>query len=294
MKILMITNPVAGKGRGFQIAEYAIEYLKKKNIIPDVLKSEYQGHIHHIFNDIDMSHYQGILAVGGDGTLFETINGLLKRHPDLELPVGQIPVGTGNSFIKDLGIDTPETALEKIVGGRTKKIDVGYFKSPDHQFYFINLLGAGFVADVALKAIRYKSLGALSYIIGVIQEVARLSTYQLEITIDDHIYHRENVFVEICNSTKTGGDMVMAPEAKIDDGLLDIILLNKISRLNLLKAFPKIFKGSHLSMKEVEFFKGQTIKVVTDAPKKLNVDGEVIGTTPIEVSILPKKIDMFY
>ena len=112
-------------------------------------------------------------------------------------------------------------------------------------------------------------------------------------TIDGTAYQREYIFTEICNSTKTGGNMIMAPDAQIDDGLLDIILLNNISKLNLLKVFPQIFKGTHVHDSHAETFKGRHIKIVTETPQRLTPDGEVFGTTPIEVSILPSKINMF-
>jgi diacylglycerol kinase (ATP) len=112
-------------------------------------------------------------------------------------------------------------------------------------------------------------------------------------TIDGKVYQRDYIFAEICNSTKTGGNMIMAPEAKIDDGLLDVILLNDISKLNLLKVFPLIFKGTHVLDSHVETFTCKQIKIVTETPQRLTPDGEVFGTTPIEVSILPNKINMF-
>lgn len=293
MKLLLITNPVAGKNKGLKIAEYASHFLRSKNFEPELITSQYSGHATEIAANCDLIEYVGIIAVGGDGTLFEIINGLLKKYDELEIPLGQVPVGTGNSFIKDLRINDPDTALQKIIEGNTQKIDVGFFICPEHEFYFINLLGAGFVSNVASKAKKYKTLGDLSYIFGVFEEVIRLKPYQLEITIDNKKYIRENTFVEICNSTRTGGDMIMAPNAKIDDGLLDIILLNKISRFKLLKTFPKIFNGTHIEIPEVEYYQGKNIKVATEVPQVLTPDGEVLGTTPIEVKILPQKISMF-
>ena len=293
MKLLLIINPKAGQNKGLKTAEYASRYLESKNCKPEIVISKYSGHAVEIAKNCDIAQYQGIIAVGGDGTLFEVINGLLKAHDEINIPIGQVPVGTGNSFIKDLNINSPETALQKIVDKNTKKIDVGFFKCPEHEFYFINLLGLGFVSNVAQRAKKYKSLGALSYIIGVIGELIHLKAHHIELTIDNKVYHRENIFVEICNSTKTGGDMIMAPEAKIDDGLFDVILLNKLSHFKLLTTFPKIFKGTHVLIPEVETFKGRYIKAVTSEPKILTPDGEIIGTTPIEVKMLPHKISMF-
>lgn len=293
MKLFLILNPAAGKNRGSKAIEKAVPWLEKQGIQCEVQASESHGHAIQLAQEFDPSTYDGVVAVGGDGTLFEILNGLLKKHGTFDLPIGQIPVGTGNSFIKDLDIHSIEDAVEKIAGGKTRKVDVGFFKYTEGEHYFINLLGTGFVANVAHRAGKYKALGPLSYVIGVFEEVVRLKPVPLEITIDGKAYQREYIFAEICNSTKTGGNMIMAPDAKIDDGLLDIILLNNIAKFDLLKIFPLIFKGTHVQDTHVETFKGRHIKIATATPQRLTPDGEVFGTTPIEVSILPSKINMF-
>ncbi|MBD3288415.1 YegS/Rv2252/BmrU family lipid kinase [candidate division KSB1 bacterium] len=293
MKLLLVTNPAAGKGRGLKVSEQAAQFLKSHDIETQMLISNYAGHIADLMRDVYVDNYNGIVAVGGDGTLFEIINGLLKTHSELSVPLGQIPVGTGNSFIRDLGILTLQDAYDKILAQKTRPVDVGYFTYDDGEYYFINLLGFGFVANVAHRARKYKMFGDFSYIFGVLEEVVILSFSNLEITIDGTTYHRQNTFVEISNSTCTGGDMIMAPDAKIDDGYLDVILLRNVTRIKLLKAFPKIFKGTHVEMDEVEVFKAKHIIAKTDNPKILTPDGEVFGSTPIEVKILPHKIRMF-
>ena len=293
MKLYLILNPAAGKNKGPKAIEKAVPLLPNKGIQVEIQASESPGHATQLAQQFDPSRYDGIVAVGGDGTLFEVLNGLLKKHENFDLPIGQIPVGTGNSFIKDFGIHTIKDAVEKIAGGKTKKVDVGFFKYPEGEYYFINLLGTGFVANVAHRAGKYKALGPLSYVLGVFEEIVQLKPVPLEMTIDGKVYQRDYIFTEICNSTKTGGNMIMAPDAKIDDGLLDIILLNNISKFNLLKVFPQIFKGTHILDSHMETFKGKHIKIVTEMPQRLTPDGEVFGTTPIEVSILPNKINMF-
>ena len=293
MKLLLVTNPAAGKGKGLDVSEQAAQFLKSNDIEPVVTVSEYPGHVNELMRTVDVDRNDGIVAVGGDGTLFELINGLLGTHETLSIPLGQIPVGTGNSFIKDMGIQTPDDALKKILSRNTKPVDVGFFSYQGGEHYFINILGFGFVANVAHRARKYKMFGGLSYIFGVLEEVIILSSTHLDITVDGKTYHRENTFVEISNSTCTGGDMIMAPDAKIDDGYLDVVLLNKVSRIKLLKAFPKIFKGTHVEMDEVEVFKARHIIAKTDNPQILTPDGEVFGSTPIEVKVLPEKVRMF-
>lgn len=293
MKLCLIVNPVAGKNKGEKAIRQAASLLDKKGISYEIKISEFAGSTVQIARELDTSKFDGIIAVGGDGTLFEMLNGLLKGNSNFDLPMGQIPVGTGNSFIKDLGIETIADAVEKITAGKTQKVDVGLFKYPEGEHFFINLLGTGFVSNVAHRAGKYKSFGPLSYIIGVFEEVVNLKSVPVELTIDGTVYQRDYIFAEVCNSTKTGGNMIMAPAAKINDGLLDVILLNSISKLNLLKLFPQIFKGTHILDSHVESFKGKQIKIITETPQRLTPDGEVFGTTPIEVAILPNQITMF-
>ena len=111
--------------------------------------------------------------------------------------------------------------------------------------------------------------------------------------IDGKTIERYCIFVKICNSRFTGGNMMVAPAAAIDDGLLDIVLLNRISKAPPLKLFPRIFKGTHVQAESVEVFRGKKIVLRTENPLPLTPDGETFGYTPIEVSIFPRKVEMF-
>jgi YegS/Rv2252/BmrU family lipid kinase len=231
--------------------------------------------------------------VGGDGTLSEIINGLYAGSGSISIPLGQVPVGTGNSFIKDLDIHSVEDAVSALVRGETRDIDLGHFECDAGAYYFANLLGAGFVTNVALRAGKYKKLGALSYILGVFEETVRLEPTPLSIDIDGRLIERDGIFVEICNSRFTGGNMMMAPSARVDDGLLDVVVLSRVSRGRLLKLLPTIFKGTHTDAPEVEVFRGATVNVRAATPLALTPDGEIFGHTPIRVSMHPGAIKVF-
>ena len=293
MKFCMIVNPNAGKKQGLTASEEAARNFKEQGIEYEIMVSKVPGDSINLASSLNISNFDGILAVGGDGTLFEVINGLFKNKEELHIPIGQIPVGTGNSFIKDLGISTREDALNKILSGQTREIDLGEFSYSSGKYYFANLLGTGFVSNVAYRAKKYKKVGSLSYVFGVLEEVTVLKAAKIELNIDGKIIKREAVFTEICNSRFTGGDMMMAPDAKIDDGLLDVIILNKVSRRKLLSLFPSLFKGEHVKDDTVEVFKGRNISLKSDHPLALTPDGETFGETPIDIHIHPKKIRMF-
>ena len=293
MKLLLLVNPLAGRKKGKIVAEKALKAFKGKDIKVECRYSEYAGHLTEIAQQEVNRPWDGIVALGGDGTLFEVINGMMRGNDNLPVPLGVVPVGTGNSFSKDLSIESLDDAVHNIINGKTRQVDLGKCVCPDRSFYFINILGFGFVSDVAKKASQYKRWGALSYVIAVFIITANLKSFQLEFEIDGIPYKRDNIFVEISNSTKTGGDMIMAPQAKIDDGLLDVVLLNKISRTGLLSALPKIFKGTHLTMPQAETFTGKEFVFRPGEAKILTPDGEFTGQTPITVSVLPQKIKIF-
>lgn len=303
-RICLIVNPNAGKRRGLAVAGQTASLLDEAGIITDTRISERPGHTREIAEQLDQSEWNGIVAVGGDGTLFEIINGLLTTTESIDVPIGQIPVGTGNSFLKDIEPATPEgteapqvgdsveRAVARIVNWSPRRVDLGHFVAEAGSYFFINLLGAGFVSNVAYRAKKYKWLGSLSYILGVIEEVIGLTSTQITLEIDGRGIERDGIFVEICNSRFTGGDMMMAPAAQIDDGFLDVILLTKVSRGTILRLLPTIFKGTHVNEDCVEVYRGKKIIVRSELPLALTPDGETFGETPIEVTVHPHKLEI--
>jgi YegS/Rv2252/BmrU family lipid kinase len=232
-----------------------------------------------------------LVVLGGDGSLFEVVNGIMDtpHRPYL----AQIPVGTGNSFIKDLGINTVEDGLAAILGGRLRAVDLGRFSSSSDSYYFINLTGAGFVARVARLAGRFKFLGAFSYTLAVLLLLVPLKARRLELVADGIPSVRDALFVEICNSKKTGGDMIMAPEAEVDDGLLDIIVAKAMNRRQVLALFPQIFKGTHVNSPLIESFTCRKLSVRFDTEEPVSPDGELVGVTPLEAEIVPRALELY-
>jgi YegS/Rv2252/BmrU family lipid kinase len=293
MKLCLVINPNAGRKRGLEVGAEVSRQLVEAGADTESFVSDHPGGVREFAETIDQGRFGGVVAVGGDGTLFELVNGLIAGSGSVSVPLGQVPVGTGNSFIKDLGVNSIEDAVSRLVGGRTRKIDLGHFTCDAGAYYFMNLLGAGFVTDVAVRARKYKSLGALSYVLGVIEETIRLKSTPLTIELDGRVIEREGIFVEICNSRFTGGDMMMAPSAEIDDGLFDVVVLSTVSRGKLLRLLPTIFKGTHIDQPEVEVFRGRSVVVRSASPLALTPDGEIFGHTPIVATMHPGALEMF-
>jgi diacylglycerol kinase (ATP) len=295
MKIFYLNNPASGHKNGVKYFPLIEQALAKREIEFDAAQTEYAGHGIEIVKKIDFEKYDGLIVSGGDGTIFEALNGYFANKSKDRIPLGVIPIGRGNAFARDLDLipERWEESVDAILSEKTKRVDVGIFTTEGKKYYFINILGFGFVTDIAGTAQKLRMFGDLSYLLGVFYQTAALKAYKLKVEADGKLFERENVFVEISNTKYTGKDFLMAPQAGIDDGLLDVTLLNKLSRVRVMQCFPRIFKGTHVKMKEVETFRAKHIAMSTDVPKLLTPDGQLMGSTPIEVECIPGAIEVF-
>ena len=295
LKVFIVFNPQAANGKAKKLIPQIEDYLKTQNYDYDLQLTEFAHHATEIAANLDFSKYDGIVAAGGDGTLFDIINGYYNNSSNKRIPIGVLPVGTGNAFIRDMDINNLQwqETIDIIYKNNPKKVDVGKFIFEDKVYYFLNILGLGFVSDVGETAHKLKFLGNLSYTIGVLYQIAALNSYKLSIEIDGKKYERDNLFVEVSNTRYTS-NFLMAPNAENDDGFLDITLLTKTTRRKLLKFFPKVFTGEHVNVDEVETFKAKKIKISTDIKKILTPDGELFGSTPIEIECLHQAVDVFW
>jgi diacylglycerol kinase (ATP) len=295
MKILLVFNPFAGHGRAKKILPQ-VEYLfNKHQIYFDLALTDYPEHGIEIVKNTDFSLYDGIVAAGGDGTLFEVINGYYKNNSEKRIPIGVLPIGTGNAFARDLELDNTkiEEAIEIISKYKLRKVDVGKFNTHGQDYYFLNIIGAGFVADANKTAQRFKVFGNFSYTIGVLYRMLLLNFTKLKLDIDGKKIELDSTFIEVSNTRYTA-NFLMAPSAEIDDGLLDVTLVKKISRMKLIKSFPKIFTGEHIHIDEIDTFKAKQIIIESDKPKVLTPDGELLGITPVKVDCLKHAIEVFW
>jgi YegS/Rv2252/BmrU family lipid kinase len=296
MKILLVCNPNAGHGRAAALAAEAAGLFKEKGISVDLRLTEGPGHAVQIVRGADLAGYGGVAAAGGDGTLFEVVNGYYANPAHGSIPLGILPTGTGNAFARDLNMDAGRwrEAVEIIAAGKRRRVDVGRYITGGKTFYFLNILGLGFVADVVVTAARLKMFGNLSYIIGVVVRTLFLHSYPIRIEADGRVIEQENLFAEISNARGYTSNFLMAPQARIDDGLLDVTLLGRMGRLRLLKSIPLFFTGEHLTLPEVETFRAGRLRISTPAPKVLTPDGELAGSTPVEVECLKQDIEVFW
>ena len=293
--IALIANPYSGGKRAKTDLPRIESELIRHGLTYDLFLTERHNHAVDLACQLEISRYDAIVAAGGDGTNNQMLNGLLSCSPAATLPpLGLIPMGSGNSFALDLDMASIADGIEKVVAGNTRPMDVCYFtQNEKERHYFVNLMGFGFVTDVAVMAEKFKYLGDFSYILGVLGCTLGLKFHHLEMELDGELITGENCFVEFCNSRFTGGKMLMAPNAKIDDGLFDVVVLGPLTRRSLLATFPKIFKGTHGENPAAHFYQASHAVVKCVPEKRLLPDGELVGVTPMEVGILPQHVRYF-
>jgi len=289
MKVLIIYNPHAGGGRARRLLPAIRKYLDGKAITAEFLMTEARGHATTLAEGSDFTPFDAVVAAGGDGTLFEVLNGFL-RNPGAHKPaLGLIPNGTGNAFMKELGLRKSDwrKAIDIIALKQTRALDVGRLQAQGQTWHFLNIVGMGFIADIAATAARLKWLGNFAYTLAVLLRLPWLKAQRLRLEFDGKFVEREAVFVEVANSSYTGTSFLIAPKARLDDGLLDVVLLKRISRIGLLRLFRTVFDGSHIRHPQVEYLQVRSITVTEPIPGRLVPDGEILGRSPACFECLP-------
>ena len=291
-KYYLLVNPAGGTKKGMKILEMVKPIFEKSEVHLDILQTEYAGHANELANTLDLSGYNGLCAIGGDGTLFEMVNGMLKRKDNQNFPLGLITGGTGNAFMHDLNCLDPIEASERIIKGNLRSVDIARVETPNNFYFSFNIIGWGLVADAGYLAEYFRLLGGLRYDVASILEVLKGKRRISRLILDDEVVDDDFVFVIACNTIHTGKAMRIAPNAKFDDGKIDLIIVRNASKTELLKLFPKLFTGEHVKSKLVECRQVQKFSIISDENSSLIIDGELIGSTPVHVTMEPKKINV--
>jgi len=294
LKLLLIFNPHAAGGRAEKLLPRIRAGLERFAQL-EILPTGYPRHAVELVANSDLSDCDGIVAAGGDGTLFELLNGLYRHRKNDRRPLGLVPVGTGNAFARDLGLMPGdwEKGIEIIRSGRLRPLDVGRVETRTDVFHFLNIIGMGFPVDAMKTAKKLKMMGKSAYTMAVMREMLRLKSFRLSIEIDGKKLEQNSVFIEISNTRYTGTSFLIAPDARLDDGLFDVTLLRSLRRLRLLRLFPTIYSGQHVQFEEVSTFTARQVKITVPENRLLAPDGEFYGETPVTVSCLRHDLEIF-
>jgi diacylglycerol kinase (ATP) len=229
-----------------------------------------------------------VAAAGGDGTLGEVVNGLAGTGTRL----GVIPLGTGNDFVRTLGLraDDLPGAVHTLFHGTPKPIDLG--RCGDR--WFLNVAGCGFDAVVAERVNRgFRRLrGTSTYLAALCQSLLAFRPAAFTLTLDGETRTQRAMLCSVANARAYGGGMLIAPDAQLDDGLFDVCLLGEVGTLEFLRAFPRVFRGTHTSHPKVTMLRARHVRVESDPPLPVFVDGEVIGRTPTEFTLAPRALEV--
>jgi len=296
-RFFAIVNPVAGRGRSVKLAGPAIARLREKGMQVDVIASTGPGHAVELAREAYDQGYRHFLAVGGDGTAHEILNGIFAgRKVTKGISLGLLPLGTGNSFLRDFTKVGAESSMQALFEGRTRPVDLIRLTHATGEIYSFNLLSVGFTADVAALTNRvFKPLGHFGYLLGVFVRVTQLRRRSFALRCDDDKIwdERRCLFLTFNNSKFTGGTMLIAPHADPSDGLIEFVRWGPIGRLGLLRTLPRLYDGTHIehplasrrAVRHVEFNVADPIDVM--------IDGEVATLEVRSLDILPAVVDLY-
>jgi len=291
-KYYLLVNPKGGHKRGLEIYEKVKNIFSSAGANITVLQTEYAGHAFDFAKTLDFVGYDGLCAIGGDGTMYELINGMLKRDDNHKIPIGLITGGTGNSFMYDVDCLDPVDAAKRIVQHKLRPLDIAKVNANGELFYSFNIIGWGLATDAGKLAEKLRWLGGVRYDVASIIEVLKGKDRIATLTLDEEVIKENFIFIIGCNTIHTGKAMKMAPLAQLNDGKIDLIIVRKTSRINLLKLFPKLFSGDHIKSPLVEYRQVQNFSISLEETNDLTIDGEIIGTTPLNVQMVPKMVNV--
>ena len=293
IKTVFLVNPAAENGAaGRRWPELAHE-AASLGLQGDTCFSERPGHLTELAReaaaDADL-----LVAVGGDGTVNEVVNGIAGLDVELAL----IPRGTGGDFVRTFGIPRKlDRAVEVALRGRTRAIDLGRgryrsWAGEDEESYFANIASAGMSGAIAKRTNETsKALGGkVSYAWATVAVFSRWRSDEVRVRVDDTEQAGRMHDVIVANGRYLGGGMKMVPEAEPDDGLLDVLLIGDLTKRDLLLTMPKTYRGKHLPHPKATLLRGTTVEIDAPEPLPVELDGEQPGTTPVRFEIVPRAL----
>ena len=274
----------------------ALQRLKAGDVAVNVVETQGAGDATRIAREAYGRGQTRFIAVGGDGTAYEIVNGLFPEASAGERPtLGFLPLGTGNSFLRDFSDRGLEHAIESLLAGRAQPCDVLRLRHRGGVLHYINLLSVGFPADVAtLRARRFSSRGEFGYMISIFLGLARLRRRPFPVRVDGETEfdRRRCLFLTFNNSKFTGGTMMIAPKAEVNSGLIEYVRWGAIGRLGLIWNLPTLYNGTHIEHPLAERKAVKRVEFNLESPVDVMVDGEVLTLHCEELDVLPGALNV--
>jgi len=292
-RCFIIVNPAAGRGRARRTWETTIRpMLQGGGLLFDEVYEDRPGAAVPLADQATRDGYEILVAVGGDGTVHEILNGVLGPPVAHRPALAVIPGGTGNDFARGVGIPKDMITAARLLldGGQRRLVDVGRV----NDRYYGTISGVGFDAEVAAEVNRWPKwvAGTVVYTAGILKKLITYRCAPSRITIDGEVLELPMFLVAAANTPWYAGGMFMAPHARPDDGLLEIIIARDLTRVETLGVLPKVFSGDHLKHPKVSHRAGREIRVESDVPLAVHADGETVGRVPAVFRAVPQALEV--
>ncbi|HEV2234162.1 MAG TPA: diacylglycerol kinase family protein [Terriglobia bacterium] len=297
MKITILFNPSAGGGKARRILDEAVEVLRRGGVEPQILESHDSQHLVELARKAREQNPDVMVAAGGDGTVHYVVNGLF---PD-DIPLGIIPLGRGNDFARGLGIPfNPREAAKILLKGAAREIDLAQVRGADdppqkgdtRPVVYMCIGGVGFDSVVNRYANdRARRVhGRLAYLWGILRCLKSYRAQPLELISDGRNYSGEIMFAVAGNNTSYGDGVKMTPRARLDDGRLDVCIVPRMSKWELLRWIPSAYRGRHLAHPRIVYFQASRITLRSTAPLELFGDGEFLQELPATIEVMGRAL----
>jgi YegS/Rv2252/BmrU family lipid kinase len=300
---MLICNPISGSGRGQSRLAVVRRALDSAGVNYAFDLTKGRGDAVRLTRSAVHAGCCAVVAIGGDGTLFEVVNGIMdpaeldvSTTGESRVAVGLIQAGRGSDFGRSVGVPSDvQAACARLINGRTQLIDLGYvtylgFDGSERSRYFANAAGLGFDAEVTARANAGSRImgGTIPYLSSLLRTLSSYRNKQIAVSIDgaEPWRARANSIV-VANGQYFGGGMKIAPDAYLSDGILDVTLLGDLGKIELVQNVPRVYDGSHVTHPKVRTFTARTVEVLSTERVLLQADGEVLGTAPAKFQVAP-------
>jgi len=295
----LIVNPVAGAGRTAKKWPQIMNLLKSIGLRFEHDLTEAPGHAIELAKSAAKKGYELVVSVGGDGTLNEIVNGLYDAGCIGDVMLGIIGTGTGSDYIRTIGIPRQhKEACQRLLNPRKLVVDLGVVEygsnDPMAKRLFVNFAGLGFDAEVVKATTqRFKALGSIpSYLMGLLTTFLFYKNKEVSLKLDGKAEDRKICTIVMSNGKYGGGSMLVAPHADPADGLLDVLIIDDLTKPDLLWSLPRIYRGTHLTHPKVTMKRAREIEIRPKQQMSLQADGELLGETPARFHVLPAALNV--
>jgi len=292
-------NPVAGAGRTAKKWPQIMSLLKGIGLHFEHDITEAPGHAIELAKSAVGKGYRLVVSVGGDGTINEIVNGLHDAGSMADVMLGIISTGTGSDYIRTIGISPRHgEACQCFVSPRKLTVDLGVVEYFDRgqavRRLFVNFAGLGFDAEVVKATTqRFKYLGSLpSYLLGLLTTLVCYQNKRVTLKLDGQTEERKVCVVLMGNGRYGGGGMLATPHADLMDGLLDVLIIDDLSKPDLLWSLPRVYRGTHLTHPKVTIKRAREVEILPTEPMSLQADGELLGEIPARFGVIPAALNV--